>query len=52
MEVVVLADTHLRGGLEGLPQPVLDAIAGADGIVHAGDIVSLVALQELRALGE
>jgi putative phosphoesterase len=51
VDVVVLSDTHLRGGIEGLPQRVLDAIAGADAIVHAGDVVSLGALEGLRGLG-
>jgi putative phosphoesterase len=52
VEVIVLADTHLRGGIERLPQAVLAAAAGAGAIVHAGDVVSLAALEELRGLGK
>jgi uncharacterized protein len=48
MELVVLADTHLRGGLE-LPVPVLDAIEQADAVLHCGDVTSFAALSELQA---
>lgn len=51
MNVVVLADTHLRGGLDRLPGPLLEALAAADVILHAGDVVSVTALTELRRLG-
>lgn len=46
-----MADTHLRGGIETLSQPVLDALAGSDAILHAGDVVSHAALDGLCALG-
>jgi putative phosphoesterase len=51
VDAVVLADTHLGRGLTRLPGPVLDAISGADVILHAGDITSTRALAELQALG-
>lgn len=50
MEVVVLADTHLRAGLQGLPPPAYAALTGADLVLHAGDVVSPRALAELEAL--
>jgi putative phosphoesterase len=48
VDVVVLADTHLRSGLAALPARLLAALDSADVIVHAGDVVSVVALRELR----
>ncbi len=50
MDVVVLADTHLRDGIEGLPHAVLEAVAAADLVLHAGDLVSARAYQELVAM--
>ncbi len=46
--LVVLADTHLGPGPSGrLPPAVYDALKGADGILHAGDLVSSDLLAEL-----
>jgi putative phosphoesterase len=50
MDLVVVADTHLRGGLEHLPERLLLALRHCDAIVHAGDIVSRQALEDLRRL--
>jgi len=51
MDVVVLADTHLRGGLRTrLSEAAMAAITSADAVLHAGDVVSAVALAELQAL--
>ncbi len=51
MEVVVLADTHLRGEVtRHLAPAVLEAIGRADLVLHAGDVVSPEALAELAAL--
>jgi putative phosphoesterase len=52
MEVVVLSDSHLAQGLQGLDPQVLDAVAGADVVLHAGDITSPGALAELKELAE
>lgn len=46
----MIADTHLRGGIERLPAPLLEALATAQAIVHAGDVVSAEALEGLRRL--
>lgn len=51
MKVVVLADTHLRGGLDRLPAEVVAALRQCDAILHAGDVTSHRALDELRAFG-
>jgi putative phosphoesterase len=51
MEVVVLADTHLRGGAASrLPAELIGALARADVVLHAGDVVTPEALDELSAL--
>ncbi|MDQ3758147.1 MAG: metallophosphatase family protein [Actinomycetota bacterium] len=48
MNIVVLSDTHLRpGGSRRLPDPVYDALAHADAVLHAGDIVTADLLHEL-----
>ncbi|HTW98151.1 MAG TPA: metallophosphoesterase family protein [Acidimicrobiales bacterium] len=50
VDVVVVADTHLRSGLGNLPAPLVDALGSCDAVLHAGDVVSLAALEELRHL--
>ena len=50
VRVAVLADTHLRGGIELLPTTVLDRLRGIDLIVHAGDVVSRDLLDGLATL--
>jgi len=52
VNVVVLADTHLKSGLDGLPAHLLDSLRRADAILHAGDIGSAVALAGLRELND
>jgi uncharacterized protein len=51
VEVVVIADTHLRAGIEALDGSLLDALQRADVILHAGDVVSRQALDDLHGLG-
>lgn len=50
LEVVVLADTHLGEGLGPLPARVRRAARDADVVLHAGDVTSARALDELSAL--
>jgi putative phosphoesterase len=48
--VVVLADTHLgTGSPRVLPAAVLDALAQADLVVHAGDLLDASALEAITA---
>jgi putative phosphoesterase len=49
--VAVISDTHLPRGSRRLPEACLAELRAADAILHAGDIVSAAALEELRAIG-
>jgi putative phosphoesterase len=49
--VAVISDTHLPRGARRLPESCLAELRAADAILHAGDIASVAALEELRALG-
>ena len=48
--ILVLADTHLRAGLDKLPSVVKDEVGRADIVLHAGDITSELAYEEFAAL--
>jgi putative phosphoesterase len=52
MEVIVLSDSHLTKGFDAIGGRVLDAVAKADVVLHAGDITSRQALEELEGLAE
>jgi uncharacterized protein len=49
--VAAVADTHLPRGSRTLSEACLERLAAADLILHAGDVSSAAALEELRALG-
>jgi uncharacterized protein len=48
--IALIADTHLRAGRR-LPDACVRILKGADLILHAGDISTVAALDELRAIG-
>jgi len=48
--VGLLSDTHIPHRLKRLPDAVLDALAGVDLILHAGDVDDPAALAPLRAI--
>lgn len=51
MLLVVLADTHLRAGLRSrLSDKAMAVISGVDAILHAGDVMSPQALDELQQI--
>lgn len=50
LTIGLLADTHIPHRLKRLPQAVLDALAGCDVILHAGDVDDPAALEPLRAI--
>ncbi|MGC2422824.1 MAG: metallophosphoesterase family protein [Nitrospirota bacterium] len=48
MNIVCISDTHIEKGNKGLPAALLEALSGADLILHAGDITSLDVIDELK----
>lgn len=51
MRVVAVADTHLSArSTRGLPPRAVELLAGADAIIHAGDIMTSELLDELGRL--
>jgi putative phosphoesterase len=51
MRIAVLSDTH-TSSVDRIPAKTLEALAGADVIVHAGDFTERAVLDGLRAKGE
>jgi len=52
-KIIVISDTHLRGGGTRLPSRFTEELAqGADLILHAGDIVSMDVLDDLACYAE
>jgi putative phosphoesterase len=49
--IVVISDTHLPRGARRIPDACLERIAAADLVLHAGDFVSLEALEQIAATG-
>jgi putative phosphoesterase len=50
LTVGLLSDTHIPHRLKRLPDAVLEALAGVDLILHAGDVDNPAALEPLRAI--
>ena len=50
MKICVLSDTHIPVAAPELPPELLRGMEGADLILHAGDIVELRVLDDLRAI--
>lgn len=50
MKIGVLSDTHVPMAAAALPARVFELFKGVDLILHAGDIVELSVLDELRAI--
>lgn len=50
MRIGVLSDTHIPGRARAVPATILEAFAGADLILHAGDLVSRAVLEVLRGV--
>lgn len=48
--IALLADTHMPKGARRLPQRCAELIAGAEALVHAGDLTSAAVLDDLKAL--
>jgi hypothetical protein len=51
MLIAIVADTHLPRGTRHLSEKCLQLLLGSELILHAGDLVSQAALDELSSLG-
>jgi putative phosphoesterase len=49
--IAIISDTHMPKGGRRLPDSCRERLAGAEAIVHAGDLCTLAVLDELRAIG-
>ena len=49
MKIGVISDTHIPDKSEHIPKAVLDAFKHVDMVIHAGDMVSLKAIEELKS---
>ena len=52
MEIAIISDTHLPRGRRRLPDSCVSRLRAADLIVHAGDLIAISVLEELRSYGE
>lgn len=52
MEIAIVSDTHMPRGGRALPDACVKRLRAADLILHAGDLVTLDVLAELRSLGD
>lgn len=50
VRAVVVADTHLRSGIDRLPAPARALMESADVVLHAGDVVTASALEAMASL--
>jgi uncharacterized protein len=51
MLIAVISDTHMSRGARRLPKACVERIAGADLLLHAGDLMTVEVLRELEAIG-
>jgi hypothetical protein len=49
--IAVISDTHLPRGARRIPDGCLERLVGVDLILHAGDFVSVEALEQLEGIG-
>jgi len=50
MKIGVVSDTHISHGMGKLPKALYEGLKGVDLILHAGDIVSMDVLEELKLI--
>lgn len=50
MKIGVISDTHIPGRAKRLPDEVHEAFAGVELVIHAGDIVDRLVLDELSVI--
>ena len=51
MRIAILSDTHMSKGSRTLPPACVERCRAADLILHAGDLMRLSVLRDLKALG-
>ena len=51
MVIAVISDTHMPRGGRRLPEACVERIAGADLLLHAGDLMTVDVLRGLEAIG-
>lgn len=51
MRLAIISDTHMPRGPREIPEACLEHCREADAILHAGDLVDVAVLEQLRALG-
>jgi putative phosphoesterase len=51
MRLAIVSDTHLPRGARAIPESCLRMCGGADAILHAGDLIDVAVLEQLRSLG-
>ena len=49
MKIGVISDTHIPDKAEEIPHEILQAFKNVDMIIHAGDLVNIKVLEELKA---
>jgi uncharacterized protein len=49
--VAIIADTHLPRGSRALPEECVSLLREAELVLHAGDFVTVAALEDLREIG-
>jgi putative phosphoesterase len=52
VEIAIISDTHMPRGSRRLPAECVERLRAADLIVHAGDLITLAVLEELKCHGE
>ncbi|MEW6170088.1 MAG: metallophosphoesterase [Candidatus Omnitrophota bacterium] len=50
MKIIVISDTHIPDRAPMLPEEFLNKIKGADLILHAGDLVNLSVIEQLKSI--
>lgn len=48
MDIAVISDTHMPKGNRRLPEHCVERLVAADLIIHAGDLIALEVLKDLR----
>ena len=51
MDIAVISDTHMPNGRRRLPDECISRLKAADLIIHAGDLITLDVLNDLRRYG-